>query len=235
MNKAVTKKEKTELAKPGQHRGFEEEVDRSDLMIPRAKLLQALSPEVSEDGSELRQGQVINSLSKDVLPGIFIPVFKYTNWIRFNPRDNEKPGFDKDFAPGQLIYQTNDPHDPRLETDGRFGEDGTPPLATKFLNFLSWFPGHDMPLLLGFCNTSYKAGKKLFTLSMFSKGDMFAKQYRLTTKKTKNDKGEFFVLDIGTAGATPENELKICEQLYTDLRPKQEDIIVHDEASAEGQ
>ncbi|WP_348260365.1 hypothetical protein, partial [Salmonella enterica] len=66
-------------------RGFESGITQEDLIIPRAKLIQALSPEITE-GLGVRPGDIINSLTKEVLPDEFIPVFMFKNFIRFNPR-----------------------------------------------------------------------------------------------------------------------------------------------------
>ena len=54
----------------GAQRGFEGGVDREDLTIPRAKLIQALSPELTEGLEGIKVGSIINSLTKEVLPGV---------------------------------------------------------------------------------------------------------------------------------------------------------------------
>ena len=74
-------------AQPG--RGFEEPIQREDLIIPRAELVQPQSPAALEDPSKFHLGMIINSITRDVLPEEFVPVFKFTRWIKFNPRNKE--------------------------------------------------------------------------------------------------------------------------------------------------
>src|SRR3990167_7619408 len=58
-------------------RGFEGGVEKEDLIIPRAKLLQAMSPEMQEGGFTV--GEIINSLTKEYLAEEFIPIFMFKN------------------------------------------------------------------------------------------------------------------------------------------------------------
>lgn len=211
----------------GQKRGFEEATQREDLIIPRVKLLQALSPEVAEGG--LKAGLIINSLTKEILPTDFIPVFKFTNWIRFNPRDNSKPGYDATFGPGDIIWRSVDPLDPKVRSEGSFGVNGELPLAIKFLNFFAYFPGVTMPIIISFSKTSYKAGKQLLSLAQFTPGDMFSRKYKLSAKQTKNDIGTFYVLNVEPAGKPSDEEYSAAESLYNNFGSKVKDIQVHEE------
>lgn len=195
-------------------RGFEDNIDNSDLIIPRAKKLEAMSPELQDEGLTLKAGQIINSVTKEVLPEEFIPVFFNKTWIKFDPKTRD------------MVYRTNDPDDSRLVEDSKWHGD-EPPQATAFLNFFSFFPGVSMPIIVSFCNTSYKTGKQLLSLARFSGGDMFGRKYKLTTKKTQNDKGTFYVLDVKLAGTPTAEELSFCETLYQNFRGK--DIQVHEE------
>jgi hypothetical protein len=225
MENNIEVKKSTELT-TAKYRGFEEPSEKEDLIIPRAKLLQALSPEVQEKG--LQQGLIINNLTLEPLPSEFIPIFKFTQWIRFNPRNSKDDNFDANFEPGGVIYRTSDPHDSRLENDTKFGDDGTRPLTTKFLNFLSYFPGQNMPIVVSFCNTSLKAGRKLLSLAQFNRGDMFSRKYKLVSRQTKNDMGTFFVLDVDLVGSVSEEEMKVAEDWYNSLAQKTAQIQVHD-------
>jgi len=217
-------------AKATAAKGFEDTIDQSDLLIPRAKKLEAMSPEV-QDNDALKAGMVINSVTSEVLPDEFVPVFFFKQWMRFNPRDSKDPNFDSQFGPGDMIYRITDGNDPRLQEDGKWhGE--TPPVATAFINFFSYFPGVDMPIIVSFCNTSYKTGRKLLSLARFGGGDMFSKRYKLTTKRTQNDKGSFYVLDVSLAGMTSEEDLAVANSYFDNFRGKE--VQVHQDADAEG-
>jgi len=214
-------------------RGFEEPTKKEDFIIPRASLLQSKSPEVEEsiekgDG-KYKPGMVINSLSKEVLPGEFVPVFKFTNWIRFNPRKKEDPNFDPAFDAGEIIWRSTDPNDPRVIEESQFGPNGEKPKATKFMNFFCIFPEHQGPVIVSFSKTSFKAGKKLISLALRAGGDMFSQKYRLGTKKEEKDSNTYFVLTVEPAGQPDEQSYKIAEILYEHFATKAKDLKVHEE------
>lgn len=224
----IQKKEETNIAKTLARRGFEEETSREDLIIPRAKLLQALSPEVVEQPKTFQPGMIINSLTKSPLPSEFIPVFKFTNWIRFNSRNPKDPSFDSSFEPGAIIWRSNDPYDMKVISEGAFGANGERPLASKFINFFSYFPGLPMPIIVSFANTSFKTGKQLISLAKFSGGDMFSRKYKLSSRHTKNALGQFFVLNVEPSSAVEGEEYQRAEKLWEEFHQK--DIQVHEES-----
>jgi hypothetical protein len=223
----LTKKEETSILRTGVQHGFEEPVEKDDLIIPRAKLLQALSPEVQESPSEFHQGMIINSLTRETLPDIFIPVFKFTQWIRFNPRNQKDPEFNSSFGPGDIIWRSSDPYDPRVKKEGEFGPDGERPLATKFLNFLSYFPGQMMPIVISFANTSYRAGKQLLSLAKFSGKHMYARKYTLGCKQESNDMGTYFILTVRLSSDSEDKDVAIAESWWRDYHDRP--VNVHEE------
>ena len=206
-------------------RGFEEKTEREDLLLPRAMLLQALSPQVVDGVEGCKSGIVINSITNEALPETFIPIFKYTEFLKFNPRDPKAEGYDPAYDNGALIWRTNDPTDPRT-AECKFGEDGSKPTAMKVMNFLCLFPGVPMPIVLGFSKTSYKAGKKLISLAQFSGGDMFSRVYKLTTKQAESNGNKYFVLEVGLIRKANQEEYKIAEAMYQSFRGK--DLQVHE-------
>jgi hypothetical protein len=238
MRKDIVPQANGALTDPSaQRKGFEEPTDKEDLVIPRAKLLQALSPEVVAgendpvSGDALRPGMIINSLTKQVLPGEIIPVFKFTNWIRFNPRNSKDANFNPDYGPGDIIWRTNDPLDLRVQEEGKFGANGEAPLATKFINFFCYFPGVNMPVILSFAKTSLKAGRRLLSLAQFSGRDMFTTKYKIASKQETGDAGTYFVLVVDQAGLASEEECRIGAQLWEQYSNKP--IQVHEEEVTE--
>jgi hypothetical protein len=214
------------VIQPG--RGFEEGVQREDLLIPRAELVQPQSPAALEDPGKYHLGMIINSITRDVLPEEFIPVFKFSRWIRFNPRNKEDVNFDPAYDLGAEIWRSDDPEDPRVLEQAVFGPNGEKPLATKSLNFFAFFPGTKMPIIVRFVNTSYKAGKKLLSLATYAGGDMFARKYKLTSSITKNDKGTFAIFEVAPAGLADEESFKVAENWYNQFKTKTKNIEVHD-------
>ena len=207
-------------------RGFEEPTQKEDLIIPRATLLQALSPDVVE--GDLKAGQIINSLTKEILPDEFTPIFKFTNWIRFNPRNDKDENFDSNYEPGAIIWRSIDPLDPKVIAEGKFGDNGSKPLATKFLNFFCMFEGVKMPLILSFSKTSFKAGKQLLSLAQFSGGDMFSRKYKITSQQEDNGQFKYYIFKVAPIGIIDDTIYKIAEGMYNEFAERK-DIQIHDE------
>ncbi len=237
----LVSKEEGALVRPGKsQRGFAEEIDRGDYIFPRAKLIQPTSPELTEGIEGLKPGVIINSLTKELLSPEFIPIIASKNFIRFNPRNNAEAGFDPNFAPGAMIWASNDPLDPKVKEQAQFGPNGEKPLATAFINFFSYFPGAAMPIIVSFSKTSYKTGKQLLSLAKFCGGDIFARKYQLTSVMESNSMGTFAVLKVMPIGASSPEEFAICEQYWKDFSGRVKDIhaaeegVVEDELTREG-
>lgn len=240
-NKDIQTKQETEVATSATtvtRRGHESPVDQSDLMIPRAKLLQALSPEVQEDGKRYQQGMIVNSITKDELPKdangtiTFLPVMRSVNWVRFNPQSDKDPDFNPDFGAGDVIWKSNDPKDPRVISEGGWGPENEPPKAIKFINYLAIIPGTTMPIVISFGKTSFKAGKALTTMTQFADGDLFAWRYKLRAKKEQNDaKQQYFVLSVESGGKAETSEYAQAERIYEAFSGK--DLKVHDEDASD--
>lgn len=220
-------------ANTGSQRGFENGITQEDLIIPRAKLIQALSPELTEGIEGIRVGSIINSLTKEVLPQEFIPVFMFKNFIRFNPRSKDDPNYDPAFEPGAVIWKSVDPEDPKVVEETKFGPNGEKPSATTFLNFFSYFPGVSMPVIVSFSKTSYKTGKQLLSLAKFCCGDMFSRKYKLTSQMETNDIATYAVFKVASAGLSSPDELKLCEGLWQEFSAKAKNIQVHDEETTD--
>lgn len=215
------------IQKPG--RGHEEALEIDELEMPRAKLVQFTSDEAQTDDRESRKepGLMINSITKEKLGLIFVPIFRFVNFMQWNPRKKDDPNFDAAFEPGALIFTTSDRNDARVESGVKFGPNGELPKVTKYINFLCMFNHQPMPLVLSFAKTSFAAGKRLNSLTQFSGGDMFGGKYRLIVSQKKGDAGAYFAMDVAPVGpATPE-EFKIAEHWFNEFRGKT--IKVHTE------
>ena len=224
------------LAVPG--RGFEGmKLERSDLIIPRAKLLQALSPEVAESQFEgAKAGLIINSLTKETLPSRVIPIFCFKSYFRFNPRNTQDANFNADFDPGAMIWRSTDPDDPRVQEQTQFGPNGENPVAITCLNFFSLFDGQPMPIVASFSKTSYKAGKQLLSLARFCGGDMWSRAYQLGTTLQKNEKGTYYTFTVTTLGDSTAEERAQAEAWWKTFSTKATELKVHeDEGAVDGE
>lgn len=207
-------------------RGFEEQTEKEDLILPRATLLQALSPLVVDGSEGCRPGVIINNVTQEVLPEVFVPIFKWTEYIKFNPRDNKADEFDPAFEAGGLIWKTTTPTAEQL-AECKFGEAGEKPTALKTMNFLCYFVGVNMPLVLSFAKTSFKAGKLLLSLAQFSGGDMFSQKYALKSKQVEKSGTKYFIYEVRKLSKANKEEFAIAEGWYDNFRGKE--IKTHDE------
>lgn len=204
-------------------RGMEEPTDRDDIKFPRAKLMQFLSPEVTS--GICKPGQIINNLTSEELPVKFVPIMKFTNYIKFNPKNAKDPNYDSTVAPGAIIWATNEPTDPRV-AETKFGANGSKPTAIKFLNIMAVFEGSPIPTVISFCKTSMKAGQKLVSMMMFKQGDVWNWKYALTSRKEQGAEGDYYVFDVQPSGASEPDEKEMAVSVYESMKFKAKEIKV---------
>ena len=226
MSNDLVEKEGLGLVVPG--RGFEGlKIDRTDLLVPRAKLMQPLSPEVLEHGMVV--GSIVNSLLVEHLPSRVVPIFCFKSYLRFNARNTSDAGYDAAYEPGALIWRSTDPNDPRVQDETKFGDNGEKPLAMTCLNFFSLFPGVAMPIIVSFSKTSYRTGKQLLSLARFCGGDMWSHAYQLGSTLQKNEQGTYYTLTIASLGASSESERRQAEAWWTMFSQNASELKVHEE------
>jgi hypothetical protein len=213
--------------------GFEEGMNPKEAVIPRVRLLQGLSPEVQEKPRDFFAGMVINSLTKETLPPRFIPILKWTNWVRFNPRSDKDANFVPGIKAGEVVWRSTDPDDPRVVNETKFGKNGETPAATTFMNFLCYFEGIAMPLVLSFGKTSYGAGKELLNIARYAGGAMRSGKYELGVRQETNEKGTYYVYTVAKVGTVEADELEIGKTLYDAFAPYVKELKVHEEGGSE--
>ena len=215
-------------------RGFEN-IDMEQVSMPRAKIMQGLSPELQDEDYEFKQGDIIHGLLMEKLPEKFVPITIWDSRTMFVPRNqNDKKAFfetvnleDTDMMfvcrslDGKNLDAKFNPFDNHTCKDCKykdFGWDGdteTKPLCTHTINILAMFEEMDMPVVLQFSNTNFKHGKKFRDLAYFSGGDLFAKKYKIKSKKEQNDSGTFFTTPVKPAGRVDDaEELARAEEMY---------------------
>ena len=182
------------------HKGFEEGVDAEDLIIPRIKLLQKTAKEMDMQELAVKPGMLINNITKDIFqqPLEFVPIFKKTYYIRFNPQKDKDYGFDPAFAPGALIYIKS-----TKEECGQDAEwiDNNPPLAKRTISFMVALPKYPgVPFILTFSKTSLKTGQELVSMLKFAGCDMFARKFTLSSQSAEKNGNTYYTLKVVPAG-----------------------------------
>jgi len=216
-SKELATKETAEVAVPmDAPMGFEDE-DASDMIIPRIKIVQTLSPERKDKVAD--EGDIINSLTKEKLNGkVFIPVFKFNNNIDWKDRA-EGGGMQCIARDGKVGERTDGTKVmcaacKRCEFDNtKQGRDAAPK-CTKYINFFGFFAGERMPIILSFAKTSYNEGKKLYSLAKVTMQNMWNYGYALNEKLMSKNGNEWYIITANPSGATSEDDREFGLNLF---------------------
>lgn len=196
--------------------GFEDE-ESGDMIIPRVKVCQTLSPEVRERTAE--EGDIINSLTGEKLNGkVFIPVFKFNNHILWRERSegggiiciarDGKHGVESDGT--QLICSICR----KCEFDNTQQGKAALPTCTKYINFFGFFAGERLPIIMSFSKTNFNEGKKLFSLAKVTMQNMWNYGYAVNEKKQAKAGNEWFIINTTPAGPSSEEDRLFALGLY---------------------
>ena len=204
----------------GQHyetpMGFEDE-SPEDLIVPRIKVINALSPERKDKIAD--EGDILNSLTKEKYNGkTFIPVFKFGNNIWW--RDRSEGGGMQCIARDGKRGEMNDGTVKMCAACKRCEFDNTKqgreslPTCTKYINFFGFFEGERMPIILSFAKTNYPEGKKLYSLAKVTMQNMFNHGYKLESKTMAKAGNEWYIIVVTPVGATNEEDRAFAVQLF---------------------
>lgn len=201
--------------------GFED-ADIEDIVIPRIKVINALSPERQDGVAD--EGAILNSLTKDVIlpEHRFVPLkVTYTN-IDWVPRD-EGEGIQCRSLNGK-IGQNNTTGETlvcsrcrRNEFDNTKQGKAAQPKCTKYINFLGFFEHDMMPVVLSFSRTNYNEGKKLLSIAKSLRDNMFNHAYSIVGKLQTKDKNRWYNIATNLVGDTSEDIRIFAKDIYHSL------------------
>jgi len=199
-------------------RGFDD-MDQDDLIIPFAKLMQPLSPEVQDDEHPAKVGDLVNSLTGHVYGKElkFVPIIFQKRRINFRDIDEG----------GGIVCGSNNSKLPDMgdilsqrcmgcEHSQWVGDD--PPACNLMYTFPSIVLGkvesENKLVAISFGKTSFKAGKRLVNIARMAGGDIFSRPYSLTTHKVKKDKFIWFQFEAEMAGKLSPADFKEAEGYF---------------------
>jgi len=200
--------------------GFEDD-NESDMIIPRIKVINALSPERKDKLAD--EGDIVNSLTIEKLNGkVFIPVFKFNSNIEWKDRadgggihchaKDGKRGYESD-GTSKMCAQCR-----RNEFDNsKTGRDAIPK-CTKYINFFGFIAGERMPIILSFSKTNYNEGRKLYSLARVSMQNMWNHGYTLESKLMAKGGNEWYNIVVAAAGATSDEDRAFGMELFKSFR-----------------
>jgi len=204
----------------GEPLGFEDD-NEGDMIIPRIKVINALSPERKDKLAD--EGDIINSLTIEKLNGkVFIPVFKFNSNIEWKDRadgggihchaKNGKRGFESD-GTSKMCAQCR-----RNEFDNtKVGREAIPK-CTKYINFFGFIQGERMPIILSFSKTNYNEGRKLYSLARVSMQNMWNHGYTLDSKLMAKGGNEWYNIVAAAAGPTSDEDRAFGMELFKAFR-----------------
>lgn len=219
-NQALMNTTDGQLAVNNTPMGFEDE-EAGDMIIPRVKVIQTLSPERKDKVAD--EGDIINSLTKEKYNGrVFIPVFKFNNNIDWKDRA-DGGGIRCIARDGKIGEETDGSRKlcaqcKRCEFDNsKQGRDAAPK-CTKYINFFGFFAGDRMPIILSFAKTNYNEGKKLYSLAKVTMQNMWNHGYTLNNKLMAKNGNEWHIMTVAPAGETSEDDRVFAMALYNSYR-----------------
>jgi hypothetical protein len=230
-NEVAVKSENAVTQRHSVGRGFEN-VNIEEVTLPRAKLLQSNSPEVSDRDYNFRAGDVIHSLLMEKVPEKFVPLAIWNSNILFVPRTDER----KASLKAELSLTDEDMEQmiicraPDAVNGDKYGScalcgmnkfDGAEkPWCNATINVLAVPIEEDslgMPYVLQFSNTSFKHGRKFRDTAFYSSmgADLFSRVYKVEAIEAASGGNRWFEQKIKPAGLLPEELFKQAEELYT--------------------
>lgn len=200
--------------------GFEDD-NEGDMIIPRVKVVNALSPERKDKLAD--EGDIINSLTVEKLNGkVFIPVFKFNSNIEWKDRTegggihcyakDGKRGFESDGTSKMCAMCRRNEFD-----NSKVGREAIPK-CTKYINFFGFIQGERMPIILSFAKTNYQEGRKLYSLARVSMQNMWNHGYTLESKLMAKAGNEWYNITVASAGPTSEEDRQFGMDLYKTFR-----------------
>lgn len=209
-----------------------EQIDQSDLSLPRLLVMNALSDPVKSEIA--RQGDLVENVTNSVLydrkagvpmKGVFIAQRKMRQ--RWRPKGAGQ-GIDCYAADGQHATQANGLAKGVATNDCSICEyamftkkaDGSvqAPACTEYREFLFLADGYPMPLVISLGKSAARQGKKLVEGLSGQMGmtgrPMYAFQFALTTKEEQGGGNKWWAFDLKPAGYPSEELFTKAKSLY---------------------
>ena len=217
-NKELTTRGTTELETNNSNKFLGlENAKTEDIVIPRIKVINALSPERVDGIAE--EGAVLNTLTQEPIGDrVFIPIKQYYTNIEWNP----DRGAEQRMLCRSFDGRTGNCDDGIRMCDAcggtRFDNTKTgkaaQPTCTAYINFLGFFAGEPMPVVLSFAKTNYNEGKKLLSIAKSMRCSIWNYGYKIGSKQMTKDRNKWFNLTIAMAGPTSEEDRALAFELY---------------------
>lgn len=189
---------------------------KSDLIVPRVQLMQAISPQVTS--GKWRMGQYIDMVQEQTVVDIgktakIVPLMFWLEWVEWNP-DRSAPKDKK------VLNRSLDPSSQLAKMAENFVEVDTPKgkklRVTEYYNFIVLIPSYsgnyEDAFIINFSKSSHRTGKAWLNKLMkariklgdtFIRSPIWANEWELTTKNESKDGNVYSLPIIGSSNMIP--------------------------------
>lgn len=191
-------------------------IDSEDIVVPRIKLLQPTSAEVTDQVAHA--GAFLNSVTNEVLPEeLHVLIFTHFKSRVYFAKPEDGGGV-KCISPDGI---EGSEYGVCANCNFRLWKEGTPPACALVHNYPAYvlnageIKGEPLPIALSLMKTSSKEARKLNTAVEVGGGNWFDAVYVVRSEKQTNDKGTFFVYRIEKLRAASDDERKLGYWAYS--------------------
>ena len=210
-----------------------EQVQKSDIALPRLGLCQAGSPQKKKSDplfiKDLEEGQMFNTVTNKIYGTSLevIPVLFGRSRIKFFPLD-EGGGIHCQSLNGTdggilnpVCEKNGVPVCPHAQFTLDEGGDKHNPACQFFHNRLVWLPDHYEIIVQSFKSSGLKESRNWVGLSTLIGADLFAKRYRLDVVEIKKNTFSWFGMKVSPiAGWVPKDVYDFAKEQYESAASK---------------
>lgn len=215
-------------------------VDSSDRIIPRIKLIQAISPEVTDFDGKAKVGQFWHTIAQENLgPSIIgIPIIIQKSYVLWAPRGDDRgilarardgvhwDPANAEFtvkpkgAPGPITYKTAETvAESGLDQFGTSipGDNNSAPAASLTYTMMWYFPEFPelSPSLIINTRSSVKPMQQLLSRIDSKPVAHFCQVYEIGSVQQKGAEGPYFNYTYSGAGFADKDQAQFCEEMFS--------------------
>jgi hypothetical protein len=162
-----------------------EHITSDDVMMPRLGLAQAISHEVNKQDADFIDGLGVGDFWNTASGKVYGPgPLTFSILVAHPPRAIE-------FAPLSEGGGVVDPNVPLTDPRMAFGEDGSPPQATKFYDYVLWLHESNEMIAMSLARSAIKAAKSLNGLIRMRGTAIFVGRYTVTSVQKTSSQGNY--------------------------------------------
>ena len=206
-----------------------EQVDQTDLLLPRLGLCQSLSPQRRKSDpayiEDLKEGELFNTVTKEVYGEELeiIALYFFKNRIKYFPID-EGGGIDC-ISPNAIDQGRISPDGCSVckfstwgngQKDDEHGNDA--PECTLYHNFMAFIPVVNSPIAISYKATGLKISKQILAGIRLTRLPMYARKYKVTVVEMVSGNNRWFEKKFTPSGFVDQQMFKEMESHFEALQ-----------------